>query len=72
MRTPAGGISLAEASATVRRMTHVTLTVHGMTCQNCVRHVNKALDKSGHVQNVAIDLPSGRVELDFDETQTTW
>jgi copper chaperone CopZ len=52
-------------------MTHVALTVQGMTCQNCVRHVSKALDKTGHVQNVAVDLPSGRVELDFDETQTT-
>jgi copper chaperone CopZ len=52
-------------------MTHVTLTVQGMTCQNCVRHVSKALDKAGHVQNVAIDLPSGRVELDFDDAQTS-
>ncbi len=52
-------------------MTHASLTVQGMTCQNCVRHVSKALDKAGHVQNVAIDLPTGRVELDFDEAQTT-
>lgn len=51
------------------RMTHLTLTVRGMTCHNCVRHVNKALEKAGAVQNVAIDLPTGKVELDVDEAQ---
>ena len=52
-------------------MTHLTLNVQGMTCQNCVRHVNKALVKTGHVQNVAIDLPTGRVELDYDPANVT-
>ncbi len=52
-------------------MTHLILNVQGMTCQNCVRHVNKALVKAGHVQNVAIDLPTGRVELDYDAANVT-
>jgi copper ion binding protein len=52
-------------------MAHVTMNVQGMSCENCVRHVNRALAKAGGVQNVAIDLPTGKVEFDFDEAKIT-
>ncbi|MBI5496204.1 MAG: heavy-metal-associated domain-containing protein [Deltaproteobacteria bacterium] len=40
------------------------LDVQGMTCQNCVRHVQKALEKLPGVQTVVVDLASGQATLE--------
>lgn len=40
-----------------------TISVTGMTCQNCVRHVREALEALPDVRAVEVDLHSGRVRL---------
>lgn len=42
------------------------LTVTGMTCANCVRHVTAALSEIPGVRGVSIDLSSGRADLDVE------
>jgi len=42
----------------------ITLTVEGMTCQGCVASVETALKKADPAAKVAIDLESGRVDID--------
>jgi copper chaperone CopZ len=44
----------------------VTLSVTGMTCQNCVRHVRRALESVAGVVDVAIDLATGRVDVRYE------
>ena len=44
-------------------MTTQTLTVTGMTCANCVRHVRDALAQIPGVTDVVVDLASGRATL---------
>ena len=43
--------------------------VRGMTCDNCVQHVTKAVREVPGVRDVKVDLAPGsaRVEGDFDE-----
>ncbi len=44
--------------------------VTGMTCGACVRRVQRALEATEGVRHVAIDLPSGRVAIDHEDTAT--
>lgn len=41
----------------------VTLSVTGMTCQNCVKHVTQALQAVPGVEQVAVDLASGTAQV---------
>ncbi len=41
----------------------VTLSVTGMTCQNCVKHVTQALAAVPGVEQVAVDLESGTARV---------
>lgn len=41
-----------------------TISVTGMTCQNCVRHVREALGSLPGVQSAEVDLASGSVSLE--------
>lgn len=41
----------------------ITLEVEGMTCMGCVQSVERALKKADPTAEVAIDLPTGRVDL---------
>lgn len=43
-----------------------TITVTGMTCANCVRHVRETLGALPGVRAVDVDLTSGRATLDVD------
>lgn len=43
--------------------TETELSVRGMTCQNCVRHVEKAVRSVPGVQNVSVDLARGSVRV---------
>lgn len=43
----------------------------GMTCSNCSQKVNTALAQQSGVANVAIDLPTGVIEVYFDAQRTT-
>lgn len=41
-----------------------TLAVSGMSCNGCVRHVDKALREVPGVTDVRVDLPGGRVTIE--------
>ncbi len=45
-----------------------TLHIDEMSCQGCVEKIEKALKQKEGVKNIQIDLPSRKVEIDFDET----
>ena len=40
-----------------------TITVKGMTCPNCVKHVTKALSGMEGVSDVAVDLEAGTAKF---------
>jgi uncharacterized membrane protein YraQ (UPF0718 family)/copper chaperone CopZ len=44
----------------------LTLSIKGMTCQNCVRHVKNALAAQPGVQSVEVDLEAGRALVSGD------
>ena len=44
--------------------------VTGMTCSACSAHVEKAVSKVEGVQNVAVNLLSGNMNVDYDESIT--
>lgn len=46
-------------------------TVRGMTCDNCVAHVTKAVQSLKGVQSVSVSLEDKRAVVDFDETLLT-
>lgn len=50
-------------------MAHETFDVGGMTCAACQTHVEKAVCKLPGVNNVAVNLLSGSMAVDFDESQ---
>ncbi|OUP09207.1 heavy metal translocating P-type ATPase [Collinsella sp. An2] len=50
-------------------MAHETFDVGGMTCAACQAHVEKAVCKLSGVNNVAVNLLSGSMAVDFDESQ---
>lgn len=45
-----------------------TLSIEGMTCQNCARHVTEALHGIEGVSSVSIDLPGKKAELEATES----
>jgi copper chaperone CopZ len=50
-------------------METINLTVSGMTCGACVRHVEKAINSIAGVQKVEVDLASGAVKVEGDVSQ---
>lgn len=44
-------------------MNEILMEVTGMTCGSCVRHVTSALKAVDGVEDVAVDLASGRVAV---------
>ncbi len=42
-----------------------TLNVEGMTCKNCVKHVEEALNAVEGVQRALVDLEKKQVTVDF-------
>ncbi|MDV2989718.1 MAG: cation transporter [Dehalogenimonas sp.] len=51
-------------------MTTTTLTIKGMSCGNCVRHVESALKKQNGVAAVTVDLAAGQATVEFDPQAT--
>jgi copper ion binding protein len=49
----------------------MTFDVRGMTCDNCVQHVTKAVREVAGVREVKVELASNsaKVDGDFDEKQ---
>ncbi len=48
-----------------------TLNVQGMTCGHCKKAVNGALLELDGVETVEVDLASGKVEVEYDESKVT-
>ena len=51
-------------------METINLTVSGMTCGSCVKHVEKAIHSIEGVEKVAVDLDSGLVKVDGSSSQS--
>jgi len=47
-------------------MNTVTISVQGMTCENCVRHVTQALQELPGVTGVEVALASGSATIQSD------
>ena len=48
-------------------MKHTTLKVQGMTCQHCVKAIEKSVGKLAGVTEVAVNLANAQVDVHFDE-----
>lgn len=48
-------------------MSTVLLSVPGISCENCERHVTEALTKESGVQSVKVNIPEKVVTLTYDE-----
>ena len=51
-------------------MRHTTLKVQGMTCQHCVKAIEKSVGKLAGVTEVAVNLANAQVDVHFDERQS--
>jgi copper chaperone CopZ len=49
-------------------MEKIEITVRGMTCEHCVKRVEKALLSTGKVRNVKVDLATGKVTFEKEES----
>ncbi len=47
------------------------LGVEGMTCDNCVRHVTKALESVPGVASASVDLVAACATVEFDPAEAT-
>ena len=48
----------------------IELKVEGMTCQGCVRSVEKKLKSVPGVESAAVDLAAGKAAVKYDDHQT--
>jgi len=48
-----------------------TLNVTGMTCDKCVMHVIRALQKVPGVTSAKVDLASGKATVEYDRSKTS-
>lgn len=51
-------------------MPQINLSVQGMTCGSCVKHVTKAIESLSGVEGVHVDLQSGRVQINRASNQS--
>lgn len=51
-------------------MEHVVLKVIGMSCDNCVKAVRRALGVFEGYEGAKIDLATGSVEIEYDAPAT--
>ena len=51
--------------------TTVDLSVTGMSCSSCVRHVTEALEGVNGVDNARVDLEGGRATVAYDPASAT-
>ncbi len=47
----------------------VELKVGGMTCQGCVRGIEKKLSKVAGVESAVVDLGTGKATVEYDDSQ---
>lgn len=46
------------------------IAIEGMTCDNCVKHVTRALQGVNGVKGVEVDRPNARATVTYDNTKT--
>jgi copper chaperone CopZ len=46
------------------------IAIEGMTCDNCVKTLSKAIKKVNGVKDVAVDRENARATVTFDTTKT--
>ena len=49
----------------------VELKVEGMTCQGCVRSVERKLSKVAGVQSASVNLDAGNATVEYDDSLAT-
>ncbi len=49
-------------------MASVQMTVKGMSCQGCVRSIERRLTATPGVQHVSVRLETGLADIDFDDS----
>lgn len=52
-------------------MENITLSVQGMSCGHCVNAVESSIGKLTGVEQVNVDLESGKVDVSFDNEKVT-
>ncbi|WP_409304190.1 copper chaperone CopZ [Peribacillus sp. SCS-155] len=52
-------------------MEKVTLSVSGMSCGHCVKAIEGSVGKLAGVNNVAVDLENGKVDVNFDSEKVS-
>ena len=52
-------------------MKQITLKVQGMTCQHCVKAIEKSVGKLSGVAEVAVNLANGQVDVHMDERKVS-
>ena len=52
-------------------MARVTLTVPDIECEHCEHAITEALTPVAGVRSVTVDIPSKRVQLDYDDVALT-
>lgn len=50
-------------------MKNLTLDVKGMTCGHCQSAVNGALKELEGIENVEVNLETGKVDVSYDESK---
>jgi copper chaperone len=50
-------------------MNTLILNVTGMSCMGCVNSVKNLVENLPGIQTIAIDLASGKVEVQYDQAQ---
>ncbi|MNS23316.1 copper exporting ATPase [compost metagenome] len=61
---------MTQETAT-QSLSTVTFSVEGMTCGNCVRHVNEALQENLTLVDHQVDLAGAKLTATFDPAVTT-
>ena len=52
-------------------MKQITLKVQGMTCQHCVKAIEKSVGQLSGVAEVAVNLANGQVDVHMDERKVS-
>ena len=52
-------------------MKHTSFKIHGMTCQHSVQTIEKSIGKLAGVNEVAVNLANGQVDVHMDERKVS-
>ena len=52
-------------------MKHTSFKIQGMTCQHCVQTIEKSVGKLAGVNEVAVNLANGQVDVYMDERKVS-